>query len=231
MTPRFEAIGIVVSDMARAIAFYRELGLEFPEGAETEGHAEATAAGVRFMLDTEEMVRSFDPEWQPPGAGAPKRARVSLRHARRSGLGLREPARARRDRPQGAVGRVLGHAVRGSEGSGRKRRGSVRGSLVRTRFDAEDDRPGGSSHRDSLRRHAATRGWRNPQGRPHRWTLRHGLVTISHDPKAPSAPTWTSSRGGGRSPSAFAPSRSSSEPARCRKVQPARRLRSSSLVQ
>ncbi|MDF2752961.1 MAG: hypothetical protein K0S82_1344, partial [Gaiellaceae bacterium] len=28
MTPRFEAIGVVVSDMGRAIAFYRELGLE-----------------------------------------------------------------------------------------------------------------------------------------------------------------------------------------------------------
>ena len=69
MTPRFEALGVVVSDMGRAIAFYRELGLEFPDGAETEGHAEATVAGVRIMLDTEEMVRSFDPEWQPPSQG------------------------------------------------------------------------------------------------------------------------------------------------------------------
>ena len=69
MTTRFEAIGIVVSDMGRALAFYRELGLEFPDGAESEGHAEATAAGVRFMLDTEEMIRSFDPEWKPPTEG------------------------------------------------------------------------------------------------------------------------------------------------------------------
>ena len=69
MTPRFEAIGVVVSDMGPAIAFYRELGLEFPEGAESEGHAEASVAGVRVMLDTEETIRSFDPEWQPPGGG------------------------------------------------------------------------------------------------------------------------------------------------------------------
>jgi uncharacterized glyoxalase superfamily protein PhnB len=55
--------------MGRAIAFYRELGLEFPDGAESEGHAEATAADVRIMLDTEEMVRSFDADWQPPSAG------------------------------------------------------------------------------------------------------------------------------------------------------------------
>ena len=69
MSPRFDALGVVVSDMARSLAFYRQLGLEFPDGAETEGHAEATAAGVRIMLDTEETVRSFDPEWQPPAQG------------------------------------------------------------------------------------------------------------------------------------------------------------------
>ena len=67
--PRFEAIGVVVSDMGRALGFYRQLGLEFPDGAESEGHAEATEAGVRIMLDTEETIRSFDPEWKPPSEG------------------------------------------------------------------------------------------------------------------------------------------------------------------
>jgi uncharacterized glyoxalase superfamily protein PhnB len=69
MTARFEAIGVVVADMARALAFYRLLGLEFPEGTESEGHAEASVAGVRLMLDTEETIRSFDPDWQPPAGG------------------------------------------------------------------------------------------------------------------------------------------------------------------
>jgi uncharacterized glyoxalase superfamily protein PhnB len=69
MSARFEAIGVVVADMPRALAFYRRLGLEFPEGAESEGHVEAAVAGIRVMLDTEETVRSFDPEWQPPSAG------------------------------------------------------------------------------------------------------------------------------------------------------------------
>jgi uncharacterized glyoxalase superfamily protein PhnB len=64
VTPRFEALGVVVSDMARSLAFYRRLGLEFPEGAESEGHVEAPLpGGLRFMLDTEEVVRSFAPEW------------------------------------------------------------------------------------------------------------------------------------------------------------------------
>jgi uncharacterized glyoxalase superfamily protein PhnB len=67
VSPRFEALGVVVSDMARSLAFYRRLGLEFPEGAESEGHAEAPLpGGLRFMLDTEEVVRSFDPEWTRP---------------------------------------------------------------------------------------------------------------------------------------------------------------------
>ena len=69
MTPRFEAIGIVISDMAQALRFYRRLGLEFPEAADAEGHTEASVAGVRLMFDTEETIRSFDPDWQPPDRG------------------------------------------------------------------------------------------------------------------------------------------------------------------
>ena len=65
MTARFEALGVTVADMGRAVAFYRRLGLEFPEGAENEGHVEASLpGGLRFMLDSEETIRSFDPEWQ-----------------------------------------------------------------------------------------------------------------------------------------------------------------------
>jgi catechol 2,3-dioxygenase-like lactoylglutathione lyase family enzyme len=65
MTPRLDAFGIVVSDMARSVAFYRRLGLEFAEGSENQGHAEAElAGGVRYMLDTEDEIRSFDPEWK-----------------------------------------------------------------------------------------------------------------------------------------------------------------------
>lgn len=68
--PKLDAFGIVVSDMGRALAFYRLLGLEFPEGAETEGHVEAElGGGVRYMLDTEDVVRSFDAEWQRPKDG------------------------------------------------------------------------------------------------------------------------------------------------------------------
>jgi uncharacterized glyoxalase superfamily protein PhnB len=70
MSPQLDAFGIVVSDMARSIAFYRRLGLEFPAGAENEGHAEAELpGGIRYMLDTEEIMRSFDSEWKRPTDG------------------------------------------------------------------------------------------------------------------------------------------------------------------
>ncbi|MFD3497198.1 VOC family protein [Streptomyces sp. NPDC058676] len=75
MTPRFDAIGLVASDMAASVAFYRRLGLVFPEGAEKQPHAEAgLPGGLRLMLDSEETVRLIQPEWQPPAEGG----RISL---------------------------------------------------------------------------------------------------------------------------------------------------------
>jgi len=61
--PSLNALGIVVSDMARSIRFYRLLGLDVPETPE-EGHVDTFLPnGVRFMLDTEQTVRSFRPDW------------------------------------------------------------------------------------------------------------------------------------------------------------------------
>ncbi|MHA5054948.1 VOC family protein [Streptomyces sp. SD15] len=70
MTPRFDLIGLVVTDMAASLAFYRRLGLVFPEGSEDQPHVEAALpGGLRLALDTEETIRSFHPEWQPSAGG------------------------------------------------------------------------------------------------------------------------------------------------------------------
>ena len=69
MVARLDLVGIVVSDMAAAIAFYRRLGLEFPDDTEGHGHVEATVGGMRIALDSEETIRSFDPGWAP-GVGS-----------------------------------------------------------------------------------------------------------------------------------------------------------------
>jgi predicted lactoylglutathione lyase len=57
------ALGIVVREMAESIRFYRLLGVDVPETPE-EGHIDMFLPnGVRFMLDSEEIVKSFRPDW------------------------------------------------------------------------------------------------------------------------------------------------------------------------
>jgi uncharacterized glyoxalase superfamily protein PhnB len=64
VSPRLDAFGVVVSDLPRSVAFYRTLGLDFADVDEDHGHVEAELPnGVRYMLDTEETVRSFRPDW------------------------------------------------------------------------------------------------------------------------------------------------------------------------
>jgi catechol 2,3-dioxygenase-like lactoylglutathione lyase family enzyme len=70
MPARLDVIGLVVKDMARSLAFYRRLGLEAPVEAEQEPHVEVSLpGGLRLAFDTEETIRSFDPDWTPPSGG------------------------------------------------------------------------------------------------------------------------------------------------------------------
>lgn len=66
-TPRIDMIGLVVADMAASLAFYRLLGMELPAEADSQPHVEVVLpGGVRLAWDTVDVVRSFDPGWQPP---------------------------------------------------------------------------------------------------------------------------------------------------------------------
>jgi catechol 2,3-dioxygenase-like lactoylglutathione lyase family enzyme len=70
MTPRIEFIGLVVADMARALAFYRRLGIEFPPDADAQPHVDASLpGGLSLAFDTTETIRSFDPGWTPVTGG------------------------------------------------------------------------------------------------------------------------------------------------------------------
>lgn len=57
--PRLDVIGVIVSDMDKAIAFYERLGLQFPEDPDPEGHGHVETTlpgGLRFTLDAEEST-------------------------------------------------------------------------------------------------------------------------------------------------------------------------------
>jgi catechol 2,3-dioxygenase-like lactoylglutathione lyase family enzyme len=69
---RLDVVGVIVSDLQKAIEFYQRLGLRFPEDADPMGHGHVEAplpGGLRFTLDTEESIRSFAPTWAPPSGG------------------------------------------------------------------------------------------------------------------------------------------------------------------
>jgi uncharacterized glyoxalase superfamily protein PhnB len=76
--PRLDAIGVIVSDMDRAIDFYRRVGLQFDEATADDVHVEAIGpGGLRVMLDTEASVMSFS-SWLPPTGGSPRTALAFL---------------------------------------------------------------------------------------------------------------------------------------------------------
>jgi catechol 2,3-dioxygenase-like lactoylglutathione lyase family enzyme len=70
MKLRPAVIELVVSDMASTLAFYRRLGLPIPAAADAEPHVEADlGGGISLAWDTEDTIRSFDPEWSAPPVG------------------------------------------------------------------------------------------------------------------------------------------------------------------
>ncbi|TCB94322.1 glyoxalase [Micromonospora zingiberis] len=71
MTPELDLVGMVTTDMARSVAFYRRLGIDIPPGAEREPHVEVRLpSGLRLAWDDVDTIRSFDPDWAPPVGSA-----------------------------------------------------------------------------------------------------------------------------------------------------------------
>ena len=63
---RLNAIGIISSDVQASLAFYRLVGVPFPQASPDEGHHEADLGGFRLMIDSEEVMASFMPGFDPP---------------------------------------------------------------------------------------------------------------------------------------------------------------------
>jgi catechol 2,3-dioxygenase-like lactoylglutathione lyase family enzyme len=70
MTAKIAFFGLVVKEMPRSLAFYRELGLDIPPAADEQPHVGIELPGVlQLAWDTEDTIRSFDPQWSPPDGG------------------------------------------------------------------------------------------------------------------------------------------------------------------
>jgi uncharacterized glyoxalase superfamily protein PhnB len=65
-----DAIGIVAELPAKSIAFYALLGLAFEQSGGAEHYEAKAPSGIRVMLDSVALIRSFDPEWQKPSGGS-----------------------------------------------------------------------------------------------------------------------------------------------------------------
>jgi catechol 2,3-dioxygenase-like lactoylglutathione lyase family enzyme len=100
MKPQLNAIGAVVSDMPRTLAFYKQFGLEFT--GEDDHYECELPGGTRLMLDTASLIQSLLPHWQPPTGGHriafafqfDSPAEVDAKHAEvvaAGGESLREP--------------------------------------------------------------------------------------------------------------------------------------------
>jgi len=61
------AVGIVASDLARSLDFYRQLGLPIPE-TDTPHVEIELPGGNRLLLDTEETIAGFHAGWRSPAS-------------------------------------------------------------------------------------------------------------------------------------------------------------------
>ena len=90
MSVHIDAIGIVVTDMKQAIAFYERLGCSFPADAADTPHAETDLGGVRLMLDSaaslQEMGLIGNDAFEPLDLGLERSDKVARLF---SGIGLR----------------------------------------------------------------------------------------------------------------------------------------------
>jgi catechol 2,3-dioxygenase-like lactoylglutathione lyase family enzyme len=61
-----DMVGIVCKDLNRSLDFYRLLGLDIPEQVSDPAYFEIISNGYRISWNTEDMIKSFHPEWQTP---------------------------------------------------------------------------------------------------------------------------------------------------------------------
>ena len=131
-------IEIVVADMAAALAFYRRLGLDIAPEADAEPHVDVDLGGIHLAFDTRETILSFNTSWTPPSGGHGMALAFSCESPAEVDAAYAELTAAEGKRRQGAVGRLLGHALRD-----RARPGRQPGRPVRAARLSDESSPAG----------------------------------------------------------------------------------------
>jgi predicted lactoylglutathione lyase len=62
-------VGVIVSDMRRAVEFYRRLGIAVPAGSEERDHVEVAMTGVTLFLNARGFHQRVDPAWSEGTGG------------------------------------------------------------------------------------------------------------------------------------------------------------------
>jgi len=64
----FDCIGIVSKDLEKSVEFYGILGVDIKQAGGPQHMEGTTASGVRIMLDSHELMKNINENWQPPSA-------------------------------------------------------------------------------------------------------------------------------------------------------------------
>jgi catechol 2,3-dioxygenase-like lactoylglutathione lyase family enzyme len=64
-----DAIGIISSDVAKSLEFYKLLGVEFRKGGDGDHYETTLPNGMRILLDSVAVIQSFEPGYQHPQRG------------------------------------------------------------------------------------------------------------------------------------------------------------------
>jgi catechol 2,3-dioxygenase-like lactoylglutathione lyase family enzyme len=69
MSLELSMVGVIVEDMPRALAFYRQLGLEIPSGSDQLAHVEVPMGALTFFLNAKSSNARWDPSRSEPAGG------------------------------------------------------------------------------------------------------------------------------------------------------------------
>src|SRR5215475_10203788 len=97
-------VQVFAKDVPKSIAFYRLIGLPFPDPGEPDPHVDVELPGGNWLsIDAEQTITGMHPEWTPPDTAGRVALALRPRLIRRSRRDVRESDGGWPSRATGAV--------------------------------------------------------------------------------------------------------------------------------